>query len=359
MANSMRLRVPPMANSLYIVPKDPPKEILGNYDPRGVEFKKAAAADRNVDLPRHNPALQVASMGKGSALLSKMQSTAHSMQSEVVPEDALDVWNKSRQGIMEEAQRRQDILTAPMATQAPDRWVTTNQATHVNLLPALQPETSELVFKDGQPRALCGKAPATLRHATACASMDFTDTYRTRDSAMKATEQLRAELKEQQQSGVFVSRNGTTLKVDALPLNQTITKAPNVGQLQTTTGSTYGAFDRSFYRDPEQPNRLDLSPEEEAYVQARLAAAEQRNTGIYVTSNAENFTDKSAFAEVDPQHHKPQYFNKKHGALLMRRGDDPTLNPTNLQRTHRTSDVVPDHYTTTQMHNSVAFRKFQ
>ena len=109
---------------------------------------------------------------------------------------------------------------------------------------------------------------------------------------------LKANLKDAQSRNVFLSKNGTNVQEEGRQLNQTLQRSPGTGYvkaLDTTSSTTYGHHDRSFYRDPEQLPVLEMTDEEAAYVRSQMERP--RHDGIYHTTNSDTY---QVFASLYP-----------------------------------------------------------
>jgi hypothetical protein len=349
--------------------KNPPKELLNTY-PSG-QFKKAGHSTLNTMISdsvwdpmnmQTSGAGRVAGGLNDSVGFMHTQSTAKAAQQQALDEDTLDAWNKGRQAIMQCARNRRALQSMPFETEEPDHWASTYQRSHLNFLPATTQDAADHAFKAELPTRVY-KRPmnddlAAMMSMHGPQPTNHGLSFRERDAAMKDIASLKANLKDAQSRNVFLSKNGTNVQEEGRQLNQTLQRSPGTGYvkaLDTTSSTTYGHHDRSFYRDPEQLPVLEMTDEEAAYVRSQMERP--RHDGIYHTTNSDTYQDRLAMAEIDTSHRKTHHLDKKAGTRQMPR-HEPTRSANNHQNTQRAADICPSQYTTTKMFDNQHFREF-
>lgn len=342
--------------------KAPPEELRGVYAPSQSLFKKAGRCVDNtvVDEKLWAPQkMQKSLAGRVPGGLNDSTgfivttTTAQATQRQQLEEDTLDAWNKSRQPILQCAQRRQQLATQPFATEEPEHFLTTYQAHHLNFLPAITGDAKDFVFKDAQPRGCIRKAAGDESPIAEDVDPEQVRAYGLafgeRDEAASDTAALHAALKEMQSHGVMLSRNGTTARSEDTPLNATLNRPAltrHVQPLLTTSQETSSKLHPMFYVDPNQLPPVDLTAEEEEYVRSKMGSSGRAPA---LTTYATSF--QPVTADVATLHRKAHYLDKVQGTLQHPRLQ-PTLRPNNFQNTQRMADVVPSQYTTTSMSNN-------
>eukprot|EP01006_Ploeotia_vitrea_P067060 TRINITY_DN96342_c0_g1_i1.p1 TRINITY_DN96342_c0_g1~~TRINITY_DN96342_c0_g1_i1.p1 ORF type:complete len:371 (+),score=46.29 TRINITY_DN96342_c0_g1_i1:37-1149(+) len=353
---------------LLVYPKDPPKEQLGNFSDKAQLKKPPPCSVNNTILDSHmqdghfqeSTAGRIPSLHTSTGFINT-ETAAKAAERQAIDDDTLEQWNQSRQAVMELARRRKQLMTTPFVTEEPTQWETTNQREFKNLLPCIERDTMDFTFQDPQKR---GKGTLKKEQET------LTTTPRTSTGHAMQFRQREADMdfaalndmnKTVQRSGVMVSRNGTTVRLDQDIAADRPKPGVVGGKMTTSSGATYGNFDREFYKDPALFPSLQVTKDEDEFIAAKMNAAATRNHGMYSTTNSDNFQDKTSMVDTSgPNFAKAHFFDKKAGTLQMpKRGHDPVLRPGNMQRTERTVDVVPDHFTTTSMKMNAHFRQFE
>jgi hypothetical protein len=258
----------------------------------------------------------------------------------------MDAWNKSRPGILRHADRRSQFQSRPLSTPSPEEWLTTSQCEHVHRLPAMTQDTREHSFKAPYPRThRKTQIDADDPHLSKTHTLQF----RCRDAAIKDRDSQLKALKEEQSQGVFVSLNGTTARDSSRAIcGKHFTPADVCSPLPTTSGSTYGVFHTSFYADPNQLPRLEMTAEEREYVTQK--GNPPRFTDEYLTTAALSYYDKSSVNEIDDTYRKSHNFDKIQNTLQMpRQHREPHIKRNNLQNTQVSADILPEHYKTSTM----------
>lgn len=370
MAQSCTYRQPMPSNNLEAYSKAPPKELLGHYPTQ--QFKKAGECTKNtiiVDSVWDPANMQMSSVGvvegglNDSVGFVNTTTATKDAQKQGLDEDTLDVWNRDRQNIMECVRKRQALENTPFSSEAPDQWGTTYQREHVNLLPAVVRDTTDHITRDSQVRKVNGKVPKPGASDVYAADQvhqrtNYAMQARERDEASNDLKALKASLAQEKTVGVFRSRGGREVKSEGVPLNCTLHRDainPHVRPLETTSHAVHGKIDRSMYDNPDQLPGLVMTADEEEYVRSKMSAV--RNTGMYCTTNSDNFVDKTPYyGDVDTRYRKAHHFDKKHNVGQMPR-HEPARNPHNLQNTKRTCDIVPGQYTTVSMTNNAHFNR--
>jgi len=329
-------------------PKEPEKKLLSKYDTLSQQLKKAApCAESTVISPSVNDSEHLQTSCSGivpnglpDARGFIVKESAYKTSSvKALEEDALDKWNKSRPSVVEQIKVRDLQMTTPLMTESPDQWLTTYQRNHVNLLPASTRDTRTNSFKDPYARIHSSAESDEQRLKRAS---EYAEEYHHRNNDSKDIDTLRQKLVHEQHYGVMASQNGNTVKDLDRPV-QLKGKVKDVAPLTTTSATTYGFFDRSFYTEPSQLYSLEISEDEALHLQQRLQST--RFIDDYNTTYGDSF--KGQLAPADSEFRKSHHFDKIQTTLQMpRQHRELKLKPNNFQENAAVSEIVPEHFKT-------------
>jgi hypothetical protein len=351
---------------LLVRPKEPPIELLGRYGDKQQQFKKAAPAAVNTELlaaPYEDGTFQESINGRvpnglvDSRGFIVTESTAQAMQKHVFDEDTLDAWNRSRAVVDEVSRKRRELATAPFYTEDPSAWLTTYQQEHVNYLPAVQHDAADYQFRDSQHRGRRTLSAGSVSGKGELIPTNHAVKFIARNAEMDPN-RLKETLDTERLKGIHVSKNGTTTRLDNAEIAPDRPKPKFVGGGPTTTsGTTYGQFDWSSYKNNEGIQITQGPDDEETFIRLKHERAGTKYDN-YSTTHTESYQDQSLASECDRTYHKSHYFDRKANTQFMKRGHDPQRKDTNFQDTQRTTDIVPDQFTTTSMRQNNHFRHF-
>jgi hypothetical protein len=338
-------------NSPVSWPKHPERRLLSKYNSLTEQLKKAApCADTTLISPSVNESshLQTSTTGlvpnglpDSRGFITKKSAYKTSI-TKALDEDTLDVWNQSRQDVMEHIGKRENEVRNPLTTESPDQWLTTYQRNHINLLPAVAQDTRTHSFKDPYARV---HHPIETDDQREKRASEHAEEYRYCTIASKDLDTLRQKLKHEQQYGVVASLKGNSVKDLDRPVKPK-EKVADVAPLTTTSATTYGFFDRSFYTDINQLPKLEVNQAEEAHVQQHMMP--DRYIDPYCTTYSDSY--EGPLGDAECQFRKSHHFDKIQNTLQMpQQYKELKLTENNLQENTSVADIVPDHFKTMYM----------